>query len=115
MDTTEIAMTIFKQMKLLTPAPVMMSWGASKFQAVAENQIKGVNENYLGGLLFYVRGMKHKGHVFVTLALDDTYTVTIGHVKKGIINPKNQINDVYFDQLGEIIDGLIERQPEYAF
>jgi hypothetical protein len=115
MDTTQIAMTIFQQMKTLTPAPVMMSWGASKFQAVRENQIKGVNEDYLGGLLFYVRGMKHKGHVFITLSLNDTYTVSIGHVKKGVINPKKQINEVYFDQLGEIIDELIERQAEYAF
>lgn len=115
MNAKQIATTIFQQMKALTPAPVMMSWGASKFQAVAENQIKGVNENYLGGLLFYVRGMKHKGHVLVSLALNDTYTVSIGHVKKGVINPKKQINEVYFDQLGEIIDDLIERQAEYAF
>lgn len=115
MDITQIATTIYQQMITITPTPVMMSWGASKFQAVGENQIKGVNEDYLGGLLFYVRGMKHKGHVLVSLALNDTYTVSIGHVKKGVIQPKKQINEVYFDQLGEIIDELIERQAEYAF
>ena len=115
MTSTQIAQTILDQTKALTPAPVFWSWGASKFRAVRENQIQGVGENYLGGLVFYVRGMKHKGHVLITLSLNDTYTVTIGNVIKGQIRTKKQINEVYFDQLGEIIDELIERQDAYAF
>jgi hypothetical protein len=114
MTPTQIAQTILDQIKTLTPMPVFWSWGATKFRAVRENQIQGINEDYLGGLLFYVRGMKHKGHVFVSLALNDTYTVTVGNVVKGQMKIKKQVNDVYFDELGDIIDELIERQDAYA-
>jgi hypothetical protein len=114
MNTQYIAQTILDQIKTLTPAPVFWSWGPSKFRAVRENQIQGINENYLGGLLFYVRGMKHKGHVLVSLALNDTYTVTIGNVVKGQMKAKKQINEVYFDELSDIIDELIEKQDAYA-
>ena len=110
-----IANTIFEQIKALTPQPVLWSWGASKFQAVSENQIEGIGEFYLGALMFYVRGHKHKGHVLVTLAGNDTYTVTIGHVRRGKIKPKKQIKDVYFDDLSDIIDNLIEKQDNYKF
>ena len=114
MNATQIAQTIIEQIRTLTPGPVFWSWGPSAFRAVKENQIQGINEAYLGGLLFYVRGMKHKGHVFVSLALNDTYTVSIGNVVKGQMKLKKQVNDVYFDELGEIIDGLIEKQDAYA-
>lgn len=114
MNATQIAQTIIEQIRTLTPGPVFWSWGPSAFRAVKENQIQGINENYLGGLLFYVRGMKHKGHVFVSLALNDTYTVSIGNVVRGQMKLKKQVNDVYFDELGEIIDGLIEKQDAYA-
>ena len=114
MTSTQIAQTILDQIKTLTPMPVFWSWGASKFRAVKENQIQGINESYLGGLVFYVRGMKHKGHVLITLALNDTYTVTIGNVVKGNMKVKKQISEVYFDQLGEIFDELVERQDAYA-
>lgn len=114
MTSQHIAHTILNQIKALTPPYVFWSWGPSAFKSVKENQIQGINENYLGGLVFYVRGMKHKGHVMVSLALNDTYTVTIGNVVKGTMKSKKQVNEVYFDQLGEIIDELVERQEEYA-
>ena len=114
MNATQIAQTIIEQIRTVTPGAVFWSWGPSAFRAVRENQIQGINENYLGGLLFYVRGMKHKGHVFVSLALNDTYTVSIGNVVKGQMKLKKQINEVYFDELGAIIDELIERQDAYA-
>lgn len=109
----EIAQTILEQIKTLTPTAVIWSWGASKWQAVGENQIEGVGEQYLGGLLFYVRGHHHKGHVFITLAGNDTYTVTLGNVRKGKISVKKQFKDLYFDQLSDTIDMAIERIPEY--
>ena len=114
MNATQIAQTIIEQIRTVTPGAVFWSWGPSAFRTVRENQIQGINENYLGGLLFYVRGMKHKGHVFVSLALNDTYTVSIGNVVKGQMKLKKQINEVYFDELGAIIDELIERQDAYA-
>jgi len=110
-----VGKTIFEQIKMLAPRPVLWSWGASKFQVFKENQIKGIGEDYLGGLVFYARGFKHKGHVFVTLAGSDTYTVTIGHLRRGTVKPKKQVKEVYFDELVDTIDTLIEKQPNYAF
>ena len=110
----EIAKIIFEQIKAFAPTPVLWSWGASKWQAVKENQIEGVGEQYLGGLLFYVRGHHHKGHVLVTLAGNDTYTVSLGYVRKGKINVKKQFKDIHFDMLARTIDDNIERIPEYA-
>ena len=110
----QVARTILEQIKATIPKSVYWSWGSSKFQSVSDNQISGVGA-YLGGLLFYVRGHKHKGHVFVTLAYNDTYTISIGHYRKGNFNALKQFKDVYSDQVGTIIDESIERQPEYAF
>jgi len=107
--------TIFEQLKAMTPTPVLWSWGASKFQTFKTDQVKGIGEDYLGGLVFYVRGHKHKGHVFVTLAGNDTYTITLGHLKRGNVKPKEQVKEVYFDEMVDIIDGLVERQDNYAF
>lgn len=111
----EIAKTILSQIKATTPMPVFWSWGASKFQAVLENQIKGLDHNYLGGLVFYVRGKNHTGHVMVTLEPNDTYRVTIGHMKKGQMSVKTQMADVYVDTLSETIDNLVEYQKNYKF
>lgn len=110
-----IAQTILNQLKALTPKPILWSWGASKFQSVKQNQISGINEEYLGGLLFYVRGMKHKGHVFITLNGLDLYNIYIGHVRKGKMNPKKSIKDVYAEDMSDIIDDLIEKQNNYSF
>jgi hypothetical protein len=106
---------ILNQLLTLTPRPVLWSWGASKFQSVKGNQLEGIGEDYLAGLIFYVRGMKHKGHVFITLAGNDTYTVSIGHLRRLKFNVKKQEKDVYFDELYQVIDELIERQEHYAF
>lgn len=111
----EIAKTIMSQIKATTPTPVLWSWGASKFQAVKENQIEGLDHVYLGGLLFYVRGKNHTGHVMVTLEPNDTYRVTIGHVRKGKMNVKSQMADVYFDTLSDTIDSLVEYQENYRY
>jgi hypothetical protein len=110
-----VAQTIFQQLRSLTPAPVFMSWGASKFQGFREDQIQGIGEFYLGGLMFYARGAKHKGHVLITLAGNDTYTITLGHVKKGVIQPKRQFKNIYFDEMSNVIDEAIEKQDFYQY
>lgn len=110
-----IGKTIFNQLKSLTPQGVLWSWGASKYQVVGQNQISGVGEDYLGGLLFYVRGHKHKGHVLVSLSPSDTYTVSIGHVRKGKMNVTKQVKERFFDEFSDTIDELIERQDNYAY
>ena len=110
-----IAQTINQQLRALTPTNVFWSWGASKFQAVGQNQIEGIGEQYYGGLMFYVRGMLHKGHVLITLNAMDEYTVTIGSVRKGKMSVKKQVNGVHFDMLGTIIDDMIEKQDNYKY
>lgn len=108
-----IAKTIHQQLVQLTPRNIIWSWGATKYQAVGENQIEGINEAYYGGLMFYVRGMLHKGHVLITLNSMDEYTISIGSVRKGKMNVKEQVKGIHFDMLGTIIDGMIETKNNY--
>jgi hypothetical protein len=110
-----VGKTIFEQLKGLTPAPVFWSWGASNFQGFSANQIEGLAHDYEGGLMFYVRGHHHKGHVLITLAYDDTYTISTGHVRKGTIKPKKQVLGVHFDEMTGVIDALVERIDSYQF
>lgn len=109
-----IAKEILNQIRTLTPLPVFWSWGASKYEAIGPDQIKGVGASYFAGLKFYVRGHHHKGHVLITLDYSDLYTVTIGHVRRGSIKPLKQFKEVYFEDLPAIIDDAIERIPAYA-
>jgi len=113
-----IAITIRKQMFASVPMPVIWSWGARNYRAIGENQIDIGDKDanfYYGGLLFLVSGMKFKGHVLITLEPSDTYTLTLGHLRKHKIIPKKQVKGIYFDELGTIIDELIEKQDNYAF
>lgn len=116
MTTTEIAKEILNQIRTLTPMPVLWSWGASAFKAVHGNAIqltyKDVpltDQYYLGGLMFYVRGAKHRGNVFITLEPSDTYRVSIGQLRKGKFNAKDTKTNVYFEDLPTILDSLIEQ------
>jgi hypothetical protein len=99
---------IFNQLKVTTPMPVIWSWGASSFKTFEAEQIGDLGHYYLGGLCFYVRGAKFKGHVIVSLAGNDTYTITLGHLANRKIRVKKQIEGAYCDNFSEIIDNLIE-------
>lgn len=110
-----IGKEIMSQLKATTPMPILWSWGASKFQTFEENQLSGLGHYYLGGLIFYARGAKFKGHVIITLAGNDTYTITLGYMVRGEIRVKKQIEGAYCDNFSEIIDDLIEKQNFYAF
>jgi len=112
MESKQVARTILNQLHQSVPAPVIWSWGASAYRFVKAEQIL---PNHLGGLLFYVRGHKFKGQVLITLSFDDTYLITIGHLRKGKISVKYRFDGVHFDQLGGLIDEAIERQPEYQY
>lgn len=61
-------------------------------------------------LVLKVSGHHHKGYVAITLAFDDTYTVsfitTTGKIKE-------TLTGVYCDCLAEIIDEKIERIKQY--
>jgi hypothetical protein len=53
-----------------------------------------------GGLSFRVQGRKFEGEVLIELAHNDTYRIKL--------NLETKASDVYFDQLAEIIDNLVE-------
>ena len=111
---SNIGKTIHSQLTQLTPNNIIWSWGASKWQIVGENQIEGVGESYSGALLFYVRGMLHKGHVLISLNGMDEYRISIGHVRKGKMNVTSFKTGIHFDMLGTIIDEMIETKNNYA-
>ena len=82
-------------MDLLASEPVVvMSWGARKF-----SQYKSK------ALIFRVSGRLHKGLVCITLAWDDTYTITLLNLKFEV---KQTRTDVYFDELVNDIDHMVE-------
>ncbi len=62
-------------------------------------------------LVLKVNGRHHKGYVVVTLDFNDTYTVNIINNRGKILN---QYENVYCDELQEIIDERIEYIPEYT-
>ena len=81
-------------------APIFWSWGVSSMINY-QNKALGLK----------VSGHHHKGMVYITLAGDDTYTVTIATTHNNI---KKTINGVYFDTLVEIIDKEIEYVKAYS-
>lgn len=109
----KVGKIIFDQILAQTPKAIVCSWGASKFQVVDANQIAGLSESYSGALIFYTRGYLHRGHVLISLAGNDTYTVTLGRLQKDAILIKKQIKNVYCDSLPEVLDGLIEIENGY--
>jgi len=77
----------------------VMTWGARNFTNF-ENK----------ALAFRVSGHKHKGIVLITLAWDDTYTVRLLSTQW---NEKAVFDNVYCDDLAELIDTNVERIAEY--
>ena len=78
----------------------LMSWGARNFT------------NYDNKALFFtVSGNHHKGIVLITLAWDDTYTVRL---LSSQWNEKAKFENVYCDELAELIDEKVERINQYT-
>jgi hypothetical protein len=73
---------------------VVLWWGARNF-----SQYKNK------ALFFRVWGRLHKGIVCITLAWDDTYTITLLNSK---FEEKQTRTDVYFDELVNNIDHMVE-------
>lgn len=73
---------------------VVLWWGARNF-----SQYKNK------ALFFRVSGRLHKGIVCITLAWDDTYTITLLNLKFEV---KQTRTDVYFDELVNDIDHMVE-------
>ena len=63
------------------------------------------------GLKFTVNGNHHKGDVLIVLDASDTYTVFILNLRGRVLDKYEQ---VYFDDLFDIIDERIEKIEEYV-
>jgi len=77
----------------------LMTWAARDFSQY-ENK----------ALFFTVSGHHHKGIVLITLGWDDTYTVRL---LSSQWNEKAKFENVYCDELAELIDNKVERIKDY--
>jgi len=93
------AQIIFEQIKATTPQNVIGSWGISKMTPTKYREMEG--------LALKVNGFIHKGWVFILLNEGaDLYEVT---TFKRDMTPKEIIKDVFCEELGHLLDTLIER------
>lgn len=109
-EVIQLATTINQQLRCGRQGIAQLwSWGISKRYAIKPSDLNS-DTKHLGGLLLKVNGMKHKGHVLVRLALNDTYIVDIGrNIKsKSEFKSKKQFTNVYCDNLADLIDYEIE-------
>ena len=83
---------------------VFYSWGVSKQEATVLKK--------LPGLVLHVQGNLLKGKVFIMLDQGtDTYTIVAQPEDSEL---KQYREDVYFDELWAVLDGLIEKDPKWT-
>lgn len=101
----KIANEINRQIRCGVTADVIMSWGVSKRIATV---YKG-----MATLALRVSGVLHKGWVYVSLDEGrDCYVVTLFSANKSKVQ---QVRDeVYCEELGSVIDNLVERKEEWT-
>ena len=99
--TLHIAKTIQHQIVAQSPAD-LMSYAARDFVALNET------DNRHGGLQFRTSGYKHKGLVVINLMFNDTYTIETVKIRKGEVKVCDSYDDVYADQLIEVLDHMVE-------
>lgn len=77
------------------------SWGADKFTKMTDSTLR-----------FKVNGHHHKGHVYIFLNFMDTFDIYLT-TSKGII--QQVLNEVYIDELFNLLDEKIEKIPAYKY
>lgn len=88
-------------MVLKSPINIYWTWGVEKIYNV-KNQ----------GLILKVNGHHWKNFVLITLAWNDTYTISLLDEE---LNPTKTITEIYFDILQNTIDREIEFIEEYKY
>ena len=97
----ELAKTINEQLFWSIDVPTYWSWGVSKKVVTYYDDMPS--------LMMRVSGVIHKGWVVISLnEATDSYEVRLLNVSK---EEKAKYEDIYCDQLGSFIDGLIEKTP----
>lgn len=81
----------------------MMAWGAKQFTGCGDE-----TDDSRGWLSFQVSGAKFKGAVKVKLKWNDTYNIEFWKTKRPAFKIIDSVDDVYCDQLTEIIDRYVE-------
>jgi hypothetical protein len=83
-----------------------MSWGSHAYTYIGKHP----DECY--GFRMKVNGHHHKGHIYIALNGTDLYDVYFTTTHGKIVDIKE---DLFFDQLNEVIDRRIEKIGEYKF
>jgi hypothetical protein len=103
-----VAQTIAAQMGGLRA--LMGAMGAKDFTSHSDEG--------LGGLSFKFKGSRKTNYINIILAASDTYTLRFGKIGKTDYDIVEFVEDVYFDQLGEVfrsVTGLETRIPRIIF
>lgn len=105
-EIMQIANTILSQLLATTPRNVLFSWGALQ-------GFKAAQVDDMAGLKFRVNGRLFKGYVIIAYCWNDTYSI--------YLQDDNEVRlireDVYFDEMTNVIDIAIERglnEAEYS-
>ena len=97
--TIEVAVTIWQQLKDFTDSNVLWSWGI--------HNVRAATLGSQSGLAFDVNGFQFKGTVVIKLDEGaDLYDICL--VQDGKLAIAR--SEVYFDELGSIIDDIVERR-----
>lgn len=100
-----VAKTINEQLSWSIDKWVYFSWGVRKKVAMVYNNMPT--------LALRVSGAIHKGWVYISLDEgSDTYEIALLNVAQDKV--KKVVKDVYCENVGSIVDGLIERAPEMS-
>lgn len=98
-ERINVATEIWRQIRCGVGVTVLMSWGLSKRVATEYNGMPA--------LQMRVTGLQHKGWVYVCYNYGmDAYEVFFVTVRGTV---KRHLDEVYADNLGEILDRYIER------
>lgn len=97
-----VAKTIKVQLVSLTAMPILMSWGITEFVATIYDDMPA--------LRLKVNGRLHAGYVIIALNGSDYYEVYLQNDK----GTKCANEEVYFDELGDVIDRAIESGTDKA-
>lgn len=102
MKVTSLVKTI--QIQLLSMGRMKIwSWGAHAWTKIDENTLQ-----------FKVQGHHFKGHVRIEYIVGyDLYSIHFGHWKNNRWNNLETIEDVFFDQMLDLIDLRVEYIAEY--
>ena len=108
-EITDKVLTIQRQLMWNVDIAIFFSWGVNKMKILLFRDMPTLGIN--------VSGLLHKGWVYISLNEGmDLYEITLLTSNYKVIKT---IDEVYCDQLAQIVDELVERSPgmtdlEYA-